>query len=104
MNININKGTIDLFPYVDYLKNIEELKYIRKISFNYKNRIELSYHYYTNIMKSFPQDGDLIDLGKDMRSSYIRNEGYFLYKDSQISLSNYSFKTDCELNPNYHIY
>ena len=56
-------------------------------------------------MKSFPQDGDLIDLGKDMRSSYIRNEGYFLYKDSQISLSNYSFKTDCELNPtDYHIY
>ena len=55
-------------------------------------------------MKSFPQDEDLIDLGKDMRSSYMRNKAYFLYKDSQISLSNDSFKIDCELNPNYHIY
>ena len=54
-------------------------------------------------MKSFPQDEDLVDLGKDMRSSYMKNKAYFLYKDSQISLSNNFFF--CKLNPtNYHIY
>ena len=100
-----NKGTIDLFPYVDYLKNIEELKYIRKISLNYKNGIELSHKYYTKIKENFSQNGDLIDLLKDMSSNYMRNKAYFLYKEGAISSSNDSFKIACELNPtDYHIY
>lgn len=102
-----NKDTKDLFPYVNYLKNIEELKYIRKISYNYHNGIELCDKYYEIIKRTFPQDNniDSNELCNDMTSSYIRNKAYFLYKSSKITEANYNFKKACELNPtDYHIY
>ena len=101
-----NKDTKDLFPYVNYLKNIEELKYIRKISYNYQNGIELSEKYYENTIKSLSTENiESNELYKDMTSSYIRNKAYFQYKSGKISEANKNFKNACELNPtDYHTY
>ena len=94
----------NILPHINFLKHMEEMKYIKKVSFNFEKGIELSKNYIKELQDMMDTD-EIREIRNDIQASYYYQQAYFLYKQSKIMEANDYFKKAAALNPtDYHIY
>lgn len=94
----------NVFPYVHYLKNLEELKFVRQVTHNYPKGIELA----NNNLEAFAKltgQPEIVKIENEVLASYNSQKAYFLYKEGKILQANEFFKKAANLNvTDYHTY
>ena len=94
----------NVFPYVNYQKNLEELKFIRQITHNYSKGIELV-NKHLDAINRIMGSSEIENIENDIKASYNTHKAYFLYKEGKILQANECFQSAVKSNStDYHIY
>ena len=104
-------------PFVNYLKNLEELKYIKQHSYNFEKGIIICENLIIqtkneNIIinnnsnnNNNNANNEIKDINNFLLASYYSYQAYFTYKEGEIIKANNLFKTAVSYNSiDYHIY